>query len=160
MCSRPAHIIAGSFADVYAELTAAVSQLPATSPIIRASTPLPPRCHLVARVHHKMVCFFTCLTSQPPEPALFFISPHIRLEGGESTAMALIGERWGVFPRLKQWVSEGRPVWGTCAGMILLSDHALMQKEGGQSLVGGLNVEVSEPALRDVDASVGITSEQ
>lgn len=64
-------------------------------------------------------------------------------KGGESTAMALIGERWGVFPRLKQWVSEGRPVWGTCAGMILLSDHALMQKKGGQSLVGGLNVEVS-----------------
>eukprot|EP00903_Cladosiphon_okamuranus_P009535 g9083.t1 len=66
----------------------------------------------------------------------------IVLPGGESTAMALIGERWGVFPRLKQWVSEGRPVWGTCAGMILLSDHALMQKEGGQSLVGGLNVEI------------------
>lgn len=57
--------------------------------------------------------------------------------------MALIGERWGVFPRLKQWVSEGRPVWGTCAGMILLSDHALMTKQGGQSLVGGLNLEVS-----------------
>ncbi|CAM9563397.1 unnamed protein product [Ectocarpus sp. 4 AP-2014] len=66
----------------------------------------------------------------------------IVLPGGESTAMALIGERWGVFPRLKQWVSEGRPVWGTCAGMILLSDHALMQKKGGQSLVGGLNVEI------------------
>lgn len=56
--------------------------------------------------------------------------------------MALIGERWGVFPRLKRWVSEGRPVWGTCAGLILLSDHALMTKKGGQSLVGGLNVEV------------------
>ncbi|CAM9786226.1 unnamed protein product [Laminaria digitata] len=56
--------------------------------------------------------------------------------------MALIGERWGVFPRLKQWVSEGRPVWGTCAGMILLSDHALMMKKGGQALVGGLNVEI------------------
>lgn len=27
--------------------------------------------------------------------------------------------------------------------MILLSDHALMQKKGGQSLVGGLNIEVS-----------------
>lgn len=62
--------------------------------------------------------------------------------GGESTAMALIGERWGIFPRLKLWVSEGRPVWGTCAGMILLSDTALMTKQGGQSLVGGLNVEV------------------
>lgn len=57
--------------------------------------------------------------------------------------MALIGERWGVFPRLKRWVSEGRPVWGTCAGLILLSDSALMTKQGGQSLVGGLNVDVS-----------------
>ena len=59
--------------------------------------------------------------------------------------MALIGERWGVFPRLKQWIKEGRPVWGTCAGMILLSDHALMMKKGGQALVGGLNVEVRVP---------------
>lgn len=70
------------------------------------------------------------------------------LSGGESTAMALIGERWGIFPRLKQWVSEGRPIWGTCAGMILLSDNALMAKKGGQSLVGGLNVEVRLGACR------------
>ncbi|CAM9185427.1 unnamed protein product [Choristocarpus tenellus] len=66
----------------------------------------------------------------------------IIIPGGESTAMALIGERWGVFPRLKSWVNDGRPTWGTCAGMILLSDHALMTKQGGQSLVGGLDVEV------------------
>ncbi len=33
-------------------------------------------------------------------------------------------------------------VWGTCAGMILLSDKAVMQKNGGQALVGGLDVEV------------------
>ncbi|CAM9502178.1 unnamed protein product [Chrysoparadoxa australica] len=66
----------------------------------------------------------------------------IILPGGESTAMALIGERWGVFPSLKQWVADGRPVWGTCAGMILLSSKALMTKQGGQSLVGGMDVEV------------------
>lgn len=66
----------------------------------------------------------------------------IVLPGGESTAMALIGERWGVFPRLREWVKSGRPVWGTCAGMILLSNAALMQKAGGQALVGGLDVEI------------------
>lgn len=33
-------------------------------------------------------------------------------------------------------------IWGTCAGMILLSDHALKQATGGQSLVGGLDVHV------------------
>lgn len=33
-------------------------------------------------------------------------------------------------------------VQGTCAGMILLSDRALHQKEGGQPLVGGLDVTI------------------
>ena len=31
---------------------------------------------------------------------------------------------------------------GTCAGMILLSDYAIKQANGGQSLVGGLDVQV------------------
>lgn len=38
------------------------------------------------------------------------------LPGGESTAMAIIGERWGLFGLLRKWVFEGRPIWGTCAG--------------------------------------------
>jgi glutamine amidotransferase PdxT len=33
---------------------------------------------------------------------------------------------------LRQWVADDKPVWGTCAGMILLSNTALVQKEGGQ----------------------------
>ena len=60
----------------------------------------------------------------------------------ESTTMAIIGERWGLFPLLKQWVSEKKPIWGTCAGMILLSDHAIKKAKCGQVLVGGLDVHV------------------
>ena len=56
--------------------------------------------------------------------------------------MAIIGERWGLFPKLKEWVAEGKPIWGTCAGLILLSDHAIKQTRGGQSLVGGLDIQV------------------
>ena len=56
--------------------------------------------------------------------------------------MAIVGERWGLFPKLKDWVAEKKPIWGTCAGMILLSDHAIKQAVGGQSLVGGLDVHV------------------
>jgi 5'-phosphate synthase pdxT subunit len=44
---------------------------------------------------------------------------------------------------LRAWVQSGRPVWGTCAGMILLADHATGQKEGGQTLLGGLHVTVN-----------------
>lgn len=66
----------------------------------------------------------------------------IILPGGESTTMAIVGERCGVFSLLKEWVRQERPVWGTCAGMILLSDHAVKTCEGGQSLIGGLDVSV------------------
>jgi pyridoxal 5'-phosphate synthase pdxT subunit len=66
----------------------------------------------------------------------------IILPGGESTAMAIVGEKDGVFPALREWVKAKKPIWGTCAGMILLSNTAVKQKEGGQALVGGLDVEL------------------
>ena len=56
--------------------------------------------------------------------------------------MAIIGERWGLFPLLKEWVFEKKPIWGTCAGMILLSDHAIKKAKCGQVLVGGLDAHV------------------
>ena len=42
------------------------------------------------------------------------------LPGGESTAIALLGEN-GVFDRLRRLAAEGFPMFGTCAGMILLA---------------------------------------
>ena len=38
--------------------------------------------------------------------------------------MALIAERWGLIPELKSFAKEGRPIWGTCAGLIFLADRA------------------------------------
>lgn len=37
---------------------------------------------------------------------------------------------------------QKKPVWGTCAGLILLSDEANATKQGGQELIGGLGVRV------------------
>jgi len=65
------------------------------------------------------------------------------MPGGESTAMGLVAERWGLVEPLRTWVRAGRPVWGTCAGMILLANHAVGQKEGGQPLIGGLDITVN-----------------
>lgn len=64
------------------------------------------------------------------------------LPGGESTAMALAGEQWGIFPAVKEAVEGGLPVLGTCAGMVLLADRVDGQMNGGQALVGGLNIDV------------------
>jgi 5'-phosphate synthase pdxT subunit len=65
------------------------------------------------------------------------------IPGGESTSMGLVATRWGLVEPLHEWVSSGRPVWGTCAGMIMLAARAAGQKEGGQALIGGLDVTVN-----------------
>ena len=75
------------------------------------------------------------------------------LPGGESTTMGLVAERWGLVEPLRAWVHGGRPTWGTCAGMILLAEHATGQKQGGQPLIGGLDVTVNRNYFgRQVDS--------
>ena len=38
---------------------------------------------------------------------------------------------------------DRKPVWGTCAGLILLAEAANAVKKGGQELIGGLDVRVN-----------------
>ncbi|KAI3983579.1 hypothetical protein MKX01_000591 [Papaver californicum] len=64
------------------------------------------------------------------------------IPGGESTTMAKLAEYHNLFPALREFVKMGKPVWGTCAGLIFLADKAIGQKEGGQELVGGLDCTV------------------
>ncbi|KAJ0266643.1 pyridoxal 5'-phosphate synthase subunit PDX2 [Hirschfeldia incana] len=64
------------------------------------------------------------------------------IPGGESTTMAKLAEYHNLFPALREFVKTGKPVWGTCAGLIFLADRAVGQKEGGQELVGGLDCTV------------------
>ena len=45
----------------------------------------------------------------------------IILPGGESTTMGKILNRTGLMEPLRKKIQEGLPVWGTCAGMILLA---------------------------------------
>eukprot|EP01113_Clastostelium_recurvatum_P046677 TRINITY_DN8215_c0_g1_i1.p2 TRINITY_DN8215_c0_g1~~TRINITY_DN8215_c0_g1_i1.p2 ORF type:complete len:247 (+),score=42.82 TRINITY_DN8215_c0_g1_i1:34-741(+) len=63
------------------------------------------------------------------------------LPGGESTAIALIGEGTGIFEELRRWVQQDRkPTWGTCAGCIMMANNVHGQKEGGQQLIGGMDI--------------------
>ncbi|XP_028770469.1 probable pyridoxal 5'-phosphate synthase subunit PDX2 [Neltuma alba] len=64
------------------------------------------------------------------------------IPGGESTTMAKLAEFHNLFPALREFVKMGRPVWGTCAGLIFLANKATGQKTGGQQLVGGLDCTV------------------
>jgi 5'-phosphate synthase pdxT subunit len=43
------------------------------------------------------------------------------IPGGESTTIGKLAARYDIIPKLKERVSEGMPVWGTCAGAIFLA---------------------------------------
>jgi 5'-phosphate synthase pdxT subunit len=67
------------------------------------------------------------------------------IPGGESTTIGKLLVISGLLAPLQQRIAQGMPVYGTCAGMILLAD-ALAQ-EATQVLVGGLGVEVRRNAF-------------
>jgi 5'-phosphate synthase pdxT subunit len=41
--------------------------------------------------------------------------------GGESTTLLKLMDEWGFVPALEKFHAEGRPIFGTCAGLILLA---------------------------------------
>jgi phosphoribosylformylglycinamidine (FGAM) synthase-like amidotransferase family enzyme len=71
------------------------------------------------------------------------------IPGGESTTMALVAERWGLIPELQSFAKAGKPVWGTCAGMIFLAERA----EGGLRAARGRNCVVLRAAPASCTAS-------
>ncbi|KOS20727.1 Pyridoxal biosynthesis protein PDX2 [Escovopsis weberi] len=65
------------------------------------------------------------------------------IPGGESTTISLVAAQSGLLEPLRDFVKvQKKPVWGTCAGLILLSEQANATKQGGQDLIGGLAVRV------------------
>jgi 5'-phosphate synthase pdxT subunit len=46
------------------------------------------------------------------------------LPGGESTTFCRLMADFNLFEPLRAFVRTGAPVWGTCAGMIVLANHA------------------------------------
>jgi 5'-phosphate synthase pdxT subunit len=72
--------------------------------------------------------------------------------GGESTTIAQLAEIFGVFEVIHGRINEGMPVYGSCAGMILLADEILDAKDGQKSF-GGLDITVRRNAFgRQVDS--------
>lgn len=60
------------------------------------------------------------------------------IPGGESTTIGKLLERFGLMSPLRARIAHGMPVFGTCAGMILLSDA--LDQDRDQPLIGGLPV--------------------
>jgi len=68
------------------------------------------------------------------------------LPGGESTTMSKLAVRYGLLDPLRKRVRAGLPVYGTCAGMILLADR-ILDGTADQCTVGGIDMTVRRNAF-------------
>jgi 5'-phosphate synthase pdxT subunit len=68
------------------------------------------------------------------------------IPGGESSVMDKLSRTFGLAEPLKAAIADGLPVYGTCAGLIMLADRVLDAINGQQSL-GGLDISVRRNAF-------------
>ena len=74
------------------------------------------------------------------------------IPGGESTTISKLARAFGLFETLQERIRTGMPVYGSCAGLILLADRVLDAIVGQESF-GGLNVTARRNAFgRQVDS--------
>ena len=74
------------------------------------------------------------------------------IPGGESTTMDKLVRVFDLYAPLRALIAEGLPVYGSCAGMIMLADR-IAEPRPGQQTLGGLDVTVRRNAFgRQVDS--------
>jgi 5'-phosphate synthase pdxT subunit len=77
------------------------------------------------------------------------------IPGGESTTMFKLARTFDLFEPIRQRVKEGMPVFGTCAGMIMLADR-VEDGTADQETLGGIDITVRRNAFgRQVDSFEG-----
>jgi 5'-phosphate synthase pdxT subunit len=68
------------------------------------------------------------------------------IPGGESTVIEKLATNYGLFDPIKNKIQNGFPVFGTCAGLIMLADE-IVDGIPGQRGFGGLDISVRRNAF-------------
>ncbi|WP_327298648.1 MULTISPECIES: pyridoxal 5'-phosphate synthase glutaminase subunit PdxT [unclassified Streptomyces] len=68
------------------------------------------------------------------------------IPGGESTTMSKLATLFGMLGPLRERIAAGLPVYGTCAGMIMLADK-ILDPRSGQETFGGIEMIVRRNAF-------------
>ncbi|WP_406001949.1 pyridoxal 5'-phosphate synthase glutaminase subunit PdxT [Streptomyces sp. NBC_00829] len=82
------------------------------------------------------------------------------IPGGESTTMSKLAALFGMLEPLRERIAAGMPVYGTCAGLIMLADK-ILDPRSGQETLGGIDMIVRRNAFgrqnESFEAAVEVT---
>lgn len=74
------------------------------------------------------------------------------IPGGESTTIGQLAQEWGLMEAIRALALSGRPMWGTCAGVILMAKE-VADGVPGQPLLGLMDMRIRRNAFgRQVDS--------
>lgn len=104
------------------------------------------------REHQRVLTACGASTSRVRTVSELALVDALVIPGGESTTMSKLAVTFGLLGPLRDRVAAGLPVYGSCAGMIMLADRL----EGGrhdQETIGGIDMVVRRNAFgRQVDS--------
>ncbi|MFF0430094.1 pyridoxal 5'-phosphate synthase glutaminase subunit PdxT [Streptomyces sp. NPDC004520] len=66
--------------------------------------------------------------------------------GGESTTISKLADLFGLMEPVRERIAAGMPVYGTCAGLIMLADK-ILDPRSGQETFGGIDMIVRRNAF-------------
>ncbi|GGQ31936.1 pyridoxal 5'-phosphate synthase glutaminase subunit PdxT [Streptomyces roseolilacinus] len=82
------------------------------------------------------------------------------IPGGESTTISKLAALFGMTEPLRERIAAGMPVYGTCAGLIMLADK-ILDPRSGQETLGGIDMIVRRNAFgrqnESFEAGVDVT---
>ncbi|MEV8587203.1 pyridoxal 5'-phosphate synthase glutaminase subunit PdxT [Streptomyces sp. NPDC051180] len=82
------------------------------------------------------------------------------IPGGESTTISKLAVLFGLMEPLRERIAAGMPVYGTCAGLIMLADK-ILDPRSGQETFGGIDMIVRRNAFgrqnESFEAGVAVT---
>lgn len=102
------------------------------------------------REHVAAMSDLGCEAMPVKTPAAVSSCDGLIIPGGESTTIGKLCERFGVGAAIRGLHAAGKPIWGTCAGMILLAKEIV---GSDQWRLGLMDIEVQRNAFgRQVDS--------
>ncbi|WP_395243000.1 pyridoxal 5'-phosphate synthase glutaminase subunit PdxT [Agromyces sp. MMS24-K17] len=98
------------------------------------------------REHARVLASLGATVSLVRRPAELDEVDGLVIPGGESSVMDKLARAYGLQHPLRDAIAAGLPVYGTCAGLIMLAD-TLRDAIAGQESLGGLDVVVRRNAF-------------